>query len=166
MTPEISSNTFVMVTLIRTSSVHTDFIALVQLLDEELAIRDGADHPFYDQFNKIDMIKYAVVAYENGEPAGCGALKAYGPGMVEIKRMFTLPIARGKGIAGKILTELELWARELEFKKCILETGIKQPEAIGLYKKYGYKLIQNYGQYAGVENSLCFEKEIINPHII
>ena len=154
-----------MITLIRTSSVHPDFITLVQLLDEELAIRDGADHPFYAQFNKIDMIKYAVVAYENDEPLSCGALKEYGPGIMKVKRMFTLPLARGKGIAGKILKELKFWAQEIGFEKCILETGIKQPEAIGLYKKNGYKLIPNYGQYAGVENSLCFEKEIFIPHI-
>ena len=74
--------------------------------------------------------------------------------------MYTSPESRGKGIATKILYELELWAAELLYEKCILETGKKQPDAIGLYKKNGYKLIQNYGQYAGIEYSLCFAKEI------
>jgi len=55
---------------------------------------------------------------------------------------------------------LERWAAELSYEKCILETGKKQPEAIALYKKNGYKLIPNYGQYAEIENSLCFEKVI------
>ena len=74
--------------------------------------------------------------------------------------MYTAPESRGKGIASQVLRELENWASELSYKKCILETGKKQPEAIGLYKKNGYKIIPNYGQYAGVDNSLCFEKEV------
>jgi GNAT superfamily N-acetyltransferase len=91
---------------------------------------------------------------------GCGAIKEYAPNTMEIKRMYTLPESRGKGIASKVLTELEIWAAELSYEKCILETGKKQPEAIGLYKKNGYKLIPNYGQYAEIENSVCFEKDI------
>jgi putative acetyltransferase len=147
-----------MIIIKRTDSNDKDFIELVKQLDADLAIRDGDDHPFYDQFNKIDKIKHAVVAYENDIPVGCGAIKEFEPNSVEIKRMYTLPEQRGKGIASKILAELEKWAAELTFKKCILETGIKQPEAIELYKKNGYRQISNYGQYKGIENSLCFEK--------
>jgi len=72
--------------------------------------------------------------------------------------MYTLPDSRGKGVASLILAELERWAAELSYGKCVLETGKRQPEAIGLYKKRGYQLIPNYGQYTGVENSVCFEK--------
>jgi GNAT superfamily N-acetyltransferase len=79
---------------------------------------------------------------------------------MEIKRMYTLPESRGRGIAAKVLSDLENWTKELSFERCILETGKKQPEAIALYKKNGYKLIPNYGQYAEVENSLCFKKEL------
>jgi len=71
-----------------------------------------------------------------------------------------VPESRGKGAASRVLTELERWANELLYKKCILETGKKQPEAIALYKKNGYKLIPNYGQYAEIENSVCFEKVV------
>ena len=74
--------------------------------------------------------------------------------------MYTLPESRRKGIATKILSELEKWASELSYKKCILETGKRQPEAIELYKKNGYKNISNYGQYKEIENSICFEKKI------
>ena len=144
----------------RTNSDNQDFIGLVKHLDADLAERDGEDHSFYAQYNKIDKIKYAVVAYENDEPVGCGAIKEYAPGIMEVKRMYTSPTSRGKGIASRVLRELELWASELSYEKCILETGKKQPEAIGLYKKNGYKVIPNYGQYAEVENSLCFEKLI------
>jgi GNAT superfamily N-acetyltransferase len=149
-----------MIKIIRTDSNHPDFINLVKYLDIELAERDGEDHSFYAQYNKIDKIKYAVVAYEYDKPVACGAIKEYEPGTIEIKRMYTFPEFRGKGIATKVLLELELWAAELSYAKCILETGKKQPEAIALYKKNGYKLITNYGQYVGVDNSVCFEKEI------
>lgn len=149
-----------MIQLVRTDSKNKDFITLVASLDKDLAIRDGDDHAFYDQFNKIDAIKHVIVAYENNKPLGCGAIKQYDEQTMEVKRMFTSENSRGKGIATKILTELELWAKELSFKKCILETGVKQPEAIGLYKKKNYKIIQNYGQYATVEDSVCFEKII------
>ena len=128
---------------------------------QTLHIRDGKDHLFYSQFNSINKIKYVVLAYENEKPLGCGALKEYDKGTMEVKRMYTSPSVRKKGIATRILSELENWACELSYKKCILETGKRQTEAIGLYKKNGYTLIPNYGQYVGVENSVCFEKEIV-----
>jgi len=151
---------FKMIRLKRTDSDNPDFIELVKHLDADLAERDGDQHSFYNQFNNVDKIKYVVIAYENDKPISCGGLKAYSSNTLEIKRMYTIPEWRGKSIATKILAELEIWAAELSFEKCVLETGKRQPEAIGLYKKNGYKLIANYGQYAEIENSLCFEKEI------
>ena len=149
-----------MIRLIRTDSDNRDFIELVKKLDADLAERDSDDHLFYDQFNKVDKIKYVVVAYENDDPTGCGALKGYTSNTMEIKRMYTSPEYRGKGVATKILAELEIWASELSIEKCILETGKRQPEAIRLYQKNGYKIIPNYSQYAEIENSVCFEKEL------
>ena len=149
-----------MIRITRTDSENQDFIDLVKDLDAEMAIRDGEDHSFYAQFNKIDTIKYAVVAYEHGRPVGCGAIKEYAPGTVEIKRMYTSPDSRGKGIAGRILSELEAWADELGYETCILETGKRLPEAVRLYQKNGYNIIPNYGQYAQIEDSVCFEKHL------
>jgi len=149
-----------MTTLLRTDSSNPDFVTLVQLLDRDLAVRDGDDHAFYHQFNKIDAIKHVVLACEDDRPVGCGAFKMFASDTVEIKRMYTLPEARGKGTAIRVLAELEAWAAELSYKKCVLETGINQPEAIALYRKCAYRQIPNYGQYAGVETSLCFEKSI------
>jgi putative acetyltransferase len=149
-----------MITLVRTDSSDEAFKELVKILDSELAIVDGEDHSFYSQFNKIDKIRYAVVARENGNPVGCGAIKEFEKGVMEIKRMYVSQNSRKKGIASKILKELELWALELSCSKCILETGKRQPEAIALYNKNGYKLISNYGQYAEVENSVCFSKDL------
>ncbi len=149
-----------MIRILRTDSGNQDFIALVRLLDADLAERDGSDHPFYAQFNTIDMIRYAVVAYENDQPVACGAIKEYAADTMEIKRMYTAPGGRGKGFATRILAELETWAREMSYRICILETGKRQPEAIALYRKNGYDVIPNYGQYVGVDNSLCFRKRI------
>lgn len=149
-----------MIKIIRTDSENQDFVSLVRLLDDDLAKRDGNEHAFYAVYNKIDMIKHAVIAYVDGVPVGCGAMKPYSAEAMEVKRMYTLPESRGKGIAAKILTELEQWATELSYEKCVLETGKRQPEAIALYTKSGYKPVPNYGQYAGIENSLCFGKNL------
>jgi GNAT superfamily N-acetyltransferase len=149
-----------MVNLIKTDSDNHDFIELVKYLDAELADRDGADHSFYAQFNKINKIKHVIVAYENNTPLACGAIKEYNASAVEVKRMYVSPKRRGKGIAAEVLFALESWAKELSYAKCVLETGKRQPEAIRLYEKCGYTQIPNYGQYIGVENSVCFEKKL------
>jgi putative acetyltransferase len=149
-----------MLHLIRTDSSDLDFRDLVSQLDKDLAKRDGDLHGFYNQFNTLVNIKHVVVAYYDNEPAGCGAFKEYAPGVAEIKRMFVAPDQRRKGIAAAVLSELEKWASELSYSRFILETGINQPEAIALYKKNGYASIPNYGQYEGVETSVCFEKSL------
>jgi GNAT superfamily N-acetyltransferase len=135
-----------MTELRRTDSSDPDFLELVAQLDRELAIRDGDDHAFYAQYNKVTMIKHCIVAYEGGIPVGSGAIKAFNDEAMEVKRMYTPPEHRGKRIAVQILNELEKWTAELGYKKCVLETGKAQPEAIALYSKCGYKIIPNYGQ--------------------
>lgn len=146
----------------RTDSDNADFQALVALLDADLAIRDGDEHAFYAQFNKTSMIRNAMVCYVDDKPVGCGAFKKYDNEKAEIKRMFVLPEYRGRGIALNILKELELWAIEENYVACVLETGKNQPEAIHLYqKKAGYSAIPNYGQYVGIENSVCMMKKLL-----
>lgn len=144
----------------RTTSDNQDFIALVALLDADLAERDGEEHAFYHQFNSIQELKHALLVYKSGKAVGCGAIKHFNPNAMEVKRMYVLPDYRGRSIATTILAALEQWAVELGYTRCILETGKRQPEAINLYRKNGYELIPNYGQYAGVENSVCFEKTV------
>jgi len=149
-----------MIKLVKSNSENRDFKKLVKNLDADLKIRDGENHSFYNQFNKIDTIQNVVIAYENGKAIGCGCFKKCQNSRVEIKRMYVVPEVRRKGIARKILYELENWALELGFTKCILETGKQQPEAIQLYKKHGYSITSNFGFYENVENSVCFEKII------
>jgi putative acetyltransferase len=151
-----------MIRLVRTDSSNNDFVELVKLLDKELQIRDGSEHSFYAQYNKIDKIKNVVVAfYKMMLLLVVVQSKEYESNTMEVKRMFVKDEYRSKGIATKVLIELELWAGELGYNKCILETGLKQPEAIHLYKKNNYSVIPNYGQYAGVVNSVCMEKVFI-----
>ena len=149
-----------MISLKRTDSDDSDFQILVRELDKELAIRDGAEHAFYAQFNKIAALKYVVLAYENDAAVGCGAVKEFGENAMEVKRMFVPRENRGNGVASMVLQELENWTAELGYEKCVLETGYKQPEAIALYEKNGYFQIPNYDQYIGMDNSICFEKNI------
>lgn len=149
-----------MLNILRADSTHPDFISLVHLLDQDLQIRDGADHSFFKQFNKIDNLKHVVVAYKDFIPVGCGAIKAFDKKTAEVKRMFVLADMRGQGIAEKILRELENWATELGYSYTILETGKKQPEAIRLYEKSNYERIPNYGQYIGVLTSVCMTKKL------
>ena len=151
---------YYMLILKRTDSNNPHFQLLVRDLDIELKVRDGDDHAFYAQYNKTINIKFVVVAFENEEAIGCGAIKEFDAETMEVKRMFVPLKNRGKGVAALVLAELERWASEMGYKKCILETGEKQPEAIRLYSKSGYIIIPNYGQYEGVEASKCFEKKL------
>lgn len=150
-----------MFSLQRTDSKNQHFIKLVAKLDADLEERDGDEHAFYHQFNSIANLNYAIVLYKDGIPVGCGAIKAFDNSSMEVKRMYVPPKERGKGYATKVLEALEKWACELGNSKCILETGKRQHEAIALYQKNGYRQIPNYGQYKGIKNSVCFEKNII-----
>jgi len=149
-----------MIEVVKTNSSNKDFIDLVTKLDEDLAIRDGDEHSFYAQFNSIDVIKYVIVLYSEDIPVACGAIKHFDEDTMEVKRMYVLDDFRGKGFATKVLIALEKWTIDLKCKKLILETGKKQPEAIQLYEKNGFSIIPNYGQYIGIDNSICFKKEI------
>lgn len=147
--------------LIRTNASHPEFQNLVDLLDAHLAITDEDEHDFYHQFNGLDDIKYVVLAQGTAGIVACGAVKHYEEGTMEVKRMYTLPDYRGRGIAAQVLDELEAWSLELGYTRCLLETGVRQPYAIRLYEKQGYqRMPDNYGQYQGVENSVCLDKKL------
>lgn len=145
--------------LVRTTSDNSDFKYLTQLFDTYLIDIDGDEKDFFAQYNQI-YLQNVIVCYEDDVPVGCGALKEYDSKTGEIKRMFVHPEHRNKGIANAILLELETWAKELRFSTCMLETSFKLEKAIALYKKFGYQQIPNYGQYIGVESSVCMKKNI------
>lgn len=150
-----------MIHTVRTNSQHPDFQKLVKKLDSYLAVIDGAEHSFYDQFNKIDSLNNVVVLYAEERPIACGAMKPLDEASMEVKRMYTEENFRGQGHAAKILSELESWAKEMGIKKIFLETGKRMEDAVIFYQKRKYSVIPNYGQYIGVENSICFEKRLL-----
>lgn len=146
--------------IIRTDSTHPDFIALVKQLDAYLAVLNGDDGVFYAQYNKIDLLRHVVVIYDDEKAVACGAIKEIEPGTMEVKRMYTDPEKRGKGLGSQVLHALEAWAAELGYQKCVLETLKENTEANALYFKNGYEVIPNYGQYANAEKSVCFAKTL------
>lgn len=146
--------------IIRTTSEDQDFMQLIAALDDDLYQRNGEAQLKYRPYNKVDMIKHVVLVYVDGKPVGCGAFKKYDDKSVEIKRMFVYPEMRGKRLAAKILQELENWAVEEGYNRAVLETGYKQVEAIQLYTVAGYSRIENYGQYVGMDESICYRKEL------
>jgi GNAT superfamily N-acetyltransferase len=101
-----------------------------------------------------------VIAWLDGQPVGCGAVRPIDKLATEVKRMYVVPEARGRGIAWQILTYLETLAAAAGFTATRLETGIRQPEAVALYEKAGYVPIPCYGIYAQNPESCCFEKQL------
>jgi GNAT superfamily N-acetyltransferase len=102
-----------------------------------------------------------VVAWLDGEPVGCGALKPFDDdGVGEVKRMYTAPEARRRGVSRAILERLEAAAVELGYVRLHLETGLPQPEAIRLYESHGWQRIPSYGRYKDTPSSVCFAKDL------
>ena len=148
------------ITIKRTDSYDLDFPQLVSLLNRELRERYGGVESIYDSYDQISNLDTVVMGYSNDLPVACGCFKKYDDTTVEIKRMFVKPDKRRQGIGLSILNELEIWAKERGFSFALLETANKQPESIALYKKAGFKIIPNYGQYIGIETSVCMKKKL------
>lgn len=149
-----------MTKFVRTTSENSDFRNLIIALDEDLYLRNGEAQLQYRQYNQVDQIDHVVVVYSEEKPVGCGCFKKFDDTTVEMKRMFVLAEMRGKQLAAQMLQELEKWAVEEGNTAAVLETGHRQVEAIRLYAVAGYSLIKNYGQYIGMEDSICYRKEL------
>lgn len=149
-----------MISLKRTTSADSDFQHLVRQLDKDLWSRYPEEQHVYEVFNGVEGIATVVVAYQDNAPVGCGCFKPFGREGVEVKRMFVQSDQRGRGIAFGILSELERWAKELGYTFAVLETGPRQLEAIGLYRKSGYEVMDNYPPYVGMDSSICFRKAL------
>jgi putative acetyltransferase len=149
-----------MISIKRTISNDPDFHALVAELDKDLWNRYEELQNTYSRYNKVPDLPTVVVAYDNDIAVGCGCFKPFDERSVEIKRMFVVPAKRGSGVAASILNELHRWAKELKYTHAVLETGTKQHEAIRFYHREGYTNTENYGQYIGMETSICMKKEL------
>lgn len=146
--------------LIRSDSRNHDLQELIHALDAEFVVRYPHQGNMFTQFNLLADNARVVLAYDDVKCIACGAFRPLSETTVEIKRMYTLPEFRNQGIGKKILQELETWARSENFQEAILETGIKQPEAIAAYEKSGYVLIPNFPPYENVNESVCYGKKL------
>ncbi len=137
-----------------------DAVSLIGRLDEELDRRYPGPREGFNAGNLLDPECAFLVAYLEGRPVGCGAFRPMADGAAEVKRMYVDPRHRGRGVARRILAELEERARRAGHPLARLETGVRQPEAIRLYESAGYRRIANYGRYADNPDSVCFEKTL------
>ncbi len=101
-----------------------------------------------------------VVASLNGQPIGCGAVKEMPEGYGEIKRVFVRPAGRGRGVARRIMTELETHLIDNGIVEARLETGIHQPEALALYEALGYARTGRFGEYRDDPLSIFMTKPL------
>ena len=135
---------------------------LVEQVQQEYVLRyggrDGAPvDP--DEFSPPKGLFLVVLL--DGTAVGCGGWRDLGDGRVEIKRMFTAPAVRGRGIARALLAELERTAAAAGHSRVVLETGLAQPEAMKLYVSAGYDPIDGFGHYAGQPLSRAFAKHLV-----
>lgn len=146
--------------VVKTTSENPDFIFLIETFDTFLWERYPELKKDYWGNNLIEFNPNVIIVYLEEKPVGCGCFKKYNDKIAELKRMFVSPEARGVGLAQLIIKELEKAAKNQGFETLILETLYKQIEAIGLYQKVGFEIVENYEPYIGLKNSVCMSKTI------
>jgi GNAT superfamily N-acetyltransferase len=137
--------------------------ALILALNAELRGRYpelGANHFRLDAEEVSSGRGALFVAHLDGRPVGCGAVRRISDREAEVKRMYTVPQARGKGVGRAILSVIEDEARRLGVRRIVLETGVRQPEALALYRRMGFVEIPLFGEYIGSSTSVCLAKEL------
>lgn len=141
-----------------------DFIKLCCSLDEYLnGIVGGEERRVqYIPYNTLEDIHNVVLVYDDNIPVGCASFKFYKSAIAEVKRVFVKKEYRGRGISKQLMSLLEKRAIEKGFCKLILESGEPLVEAMELYHQIGYRIIENYGQYKGLKESICMQKKLLN----
>ncbi len=147
--------------IIKTDTQNPAMQGLIRLLDKELRGEYNDFQDVYSTMNDVSAGIPAVLLELDGEPIGCGAFKPHDKQSGELKRIFVHPDHRGKGFSKKIVNALEEWIITDGFSNAILETGTKQIAALGLYKKFGYQVIENYEPYKGIPTSICMKKVLV-----
>lgn len=146
--------------VVKTTSENPDFIALIEVFDTYLWERYPELKREYWGNNIIEFNDNVILIYLDEKPAASGCFKKYDESTVELKRMFVSPEARGLGLAQLVIKEFENEAKNQGFQIMILETLYKQIEAISLYQKAGFEIIENYEPYIGLSNSICMSRSI------
>lgn len=138
--------------------VNNDFETLSNELNQELHNQFGQAQEKYQQYNLLNNIHDVIICYDFQTPIGCVSMKYYDKSTYEIKRMYLRKDYRGKGISKQLMIEIEKIAKDKGIYRLILETGEKLVPAMNLYISCGYKIIENYGQYKDMTESICMEK--------
>lgn len=146
--------------ILNIDSKNIDFMKLIKLLDDDLNERYGELQKQYNKHNQVDYINDVVIIYMDEVPVACGAFKEHNIDDIELKRIFVKKENRRQGLSKLIISELEKLGRSKRYKYALLETGIKQHEAINLYENTGYEIIDNYKPYIGNANSVCMKKSL------
>jgi GNAT superfamily N-acetyltransferase len=147
--------------ILNTDSKNSDFIKLIKLLDDDLNERYGEVQKQYYKHSKVDYINDGLIIYKDEVAVACEAFKEHNIDAIELKRIFVVKENRGQGLSKIIVSELEKLGRIKGYKYVLLETGIKQYEAINLYENTGYQIIENYKPYIGNTNSVCMKKNLL-----
>ena len=145
-----------------TDGNNKDFIELCHGLDDFLNELVGweENRAEYIPYNQLDDIHDVIIAYDDDIPVGSASFKKYDDGCAEVKRVFIKQEYRGKGISNTLMELLENAARKQGYHYLILESGEPLVAAMALYRKIGYKVIPNYGQYKDMPDSICMRKEL------
>jgi putative acetyltransferase len=148
----------------KVNSDNLDFIKLTNQLDVDLhamGSEEADEERFnYDSFNELTDLLWAVIIYDDEKAIGCAAIKKYKEKTAEVKRVFVSNNYRGKGIARKLIDELEKAARLEGYRQLLLETGKSNNVAIKMYQNFHYKIIDNYAPYDKMSDSVCMKKDL------
>jgi GNAT superfamily N-acetyltransferase/SAM-dependent methyltransferase len=140
-----------------------EVLSLIEALNAELSGRypeDGATHFRLDPSEVAPGHGAFLVARRAGRPVGCGAVRRVEAGIGEVKRMYVSPEARSGGVGRAVLTALESEARALGLVRLVLETGVRQPEAIALYERAGFSRVPAFDEYVNSPLSVCMAKDL------
>jgi putative acetyltransferase len=145
-----------------TDGKNNDFIMLCNMLDDYLNEIVGGEkqRKQYVQYNTLEDIHDVILIYDEKRPIACASFKHYEANAAEIKRVFVLERYRGKGLSKQLMCRLEDKAKTQGYFSLVLETGLPLVAAMGLYQRMGYKMIDNYGQYKDMQESICMQKDI------
>ncbi len=146
-----------------TDGRNEDFITLCRMLDEHLneAVGGEKQREQYNQYNTLESIHDVILLYDQGLPIACAGFKHHDEGVAEVKRVFLKKEYRGRGLSKELMKHLEARAKDRGYRKLVLETGAVLKEAMSLYQKLGYEIIENYGPYRCMCGSVCMSKLLL-----
>ena len=141
---------------------HPAAVALRAAQRDEIALRYGTPDSEPGPAPTADDMTAFFVSFDDtvGRALACGGVRQLNGVEAEVKRMYVEPESRGTGVAAALLGHLEEFGRQRGWLRLLLETGTAQPDAVRFYTREGYERVANFGYYAGLDQSLCFAKEL------